>query len=315
MAGLALLGDLTTALSSSDPFSIEYRLESVKLLNEDGSNHGDVLHHGYLTTEAVLRPMVTAPERARLFGMAITARDNRDRGRPSAWSAAVDRLAVDAEGENATPRLILLSGGNIDDPNAWAEYPVSNTTDSIHDPGQAWNALTIGAYTDLTNITESGAGHYEPIASDGGLSPFSTTSSTWQNHWPLKPDVLFEGGNVANDGLGAVGMQSLSLLTCHFKPHERLLTTMNATSAATALGCRMAAQLMSRYPDLWPESIRALIVHSAEWTEDMRRMFYLQMARRIKVIIEPCTSLRLWRSRYKSCFVECIQFPDYGHRG
>ena len=273
MAGLSLFGDLTPVLSSSDPFSVDLRIESVKLLQEDGSNRGDAQHHGYLTAEAIARPEITNPYRKRVFGMAITARDNRDRGRPSAWSATVDRLAVDAEGENATPRLILLSAGNINDPNAWAAYPASNTTDSIHDPGQAWNGLTVGTYTGLTNITESDAENYEPIAGNGGLSPFSTTSSTWQKHWPLKPDVVFEGGNVANDGLGAVWMPSLSLLTSHHKPHDRLFTTMNATSAATALGCRMAAQLMSRYPDLWPESIRALLVHSAQWTEDMQQMF------------------------------------------
>ncbi len=33
---------------------------------------------------------------------------------------------------------------------------------------------------------------------------------------------------------------------------------------------------MAAYPDLWPESIRALIVHSAEWTPDMQRMFLTQ---------------------------------------
>ncbi len=273
MAGLALFGDLTAALSSTEPLTVEHRIESVKILPEDGANHGDAQHHGYLTTEAIARTMVTDPYRRRVYGMAVTARDNRDRGRPSAWSATVDRLAADAEGENEIPRLILLSGGNINDPNAWATCPTSNSTDSIHDPGQAWNALTIGAYTNLTQITEEDAGHYSPIAAGGGLSPFSTTSYTWQKHWPLKPDVVFEGGNAANDGLGAVSMPSLSLLTSHHKPHERLLTTMNATSAATALGCRMAAQLMTRYPDLWPESIRALIVHSAEWTEKMRQEF------------------------------------------
>ena len=35
----------------------------------------------------------------------------------------------------------------------------------------------------------------------------------------------------------------------------------------------MAAQLMVAYPELWPESIRGLIVHSAEWTDAMRRLF------------------------------------------
>jgi hypothetical protein len=35
----------------------------------------------------------------------------------------------------------------------------------------------------------------------------------------------------------------------------------------------MAAQLMASYPELWPESIRGLIVHSAEWTNAMRHSF------------------------------------------
>ena len=54
---------------------------------------------------------------------------------------------------------------------------------------------------------------------------------------------------------------------------QRLFTTANATSAATALAARMAAQVMAVYPDLWPESVRGLIVHSAEWTDAMKRVF------------------------------------------
>ena len=122
-------------------------------------------------------------------------------------------------------------------------------------------------------ITEPDAGGYDSIAPEGGLSPFSTTSLIWEKHWPLKPDVVLEGGNAANDGLGAVWMPSLSLLTTHHRPRDRLLTTTNATSAATALASRLAAQVMAAYPDLWPETIRALIVHSAEWTDAMKRMF------------------------------------------
>ena len=276
MAGLALAGDLTTALSSADPIEIDHRLESVKLLPADGANQGDVNLHGLLTVEAVSRPEVTDPRRRRVFGMAVTARDNRDRGRPSAWSAAIDRLAADVDGEGATPRLLIVSAGNINDPNAWAEYPNSNSTDGIHDPGQAWNVLTVGACTNLINITETDTDGYRPIAPLGGLSPFSTTSLTWQPHWPLKPDVVLEGGNVAKDALGAVCMPSLSLLTAHYQPNQRLFTSANATSAATALAARMAVQLMAVYPELWPESIRALIVHSAEWTQAMRQAFLPQ---------------------------------------
>ena len=273
MAGLALAGNLTEHLTGSEPVEFDHRLESVKLLPHDGAGGTDSRHHGILTMEAVSRPEVTAPSRLRVFGMAITARDNRDRGRPSAWSAALDSLAANVDGYGAHPRLLVVSAGNITDSNAWPEYPDSNDTDGIHDPAQAWNALTVGACTDLVTITEPDAGAYTPIAPGGSLSPFSTTSLTWQRHWPLKPDVVCEGGNAAKDMLSAVGMPSLSLLTTHHRPADRLLTTTNATSAATALVSRLAAQVMAEYPDLWPETVRSLIVHSAEWTDAMRRMF------------------------------------------
>lgn len=271
MAGLAIWGDLTHSLASSDPVVLTHRLESVKILPHNCGNIGR--HHGNLTLEAVARPEVSAPHRQRIFSMAITAKDNRDRGKPSAWSATLDRLACDVGGEGLSPRLLIVSGGNIDDFSAWDNYPLSNSTDSIHDPGQAWNILTVGAYTEKTDITEANTGCYSAIAPSGGLSPFSTTSLTWQKHWPLKPDVVFEGGNVAKDALGPVTMFSLSLLTTSHEPTNRLLTATNATSAATALCSRMAAQLMVQYPNLWPETVRALIVHSAEWTEQMKADF------------------------------------------
>jgi len=273
VAGLVLLGDLTDVLDSSDPVPVFHRLESVKLLDRNGANVGDPEYHGYLTIQAVNRPAITAPERQRVFSMAVTARDGRDKGRPSTWSATIDRLAVDYENQGETPRLFVISAGNVDDPNAWAEYPNSNSSDGIHDPAQAWNALTVGASTERVHITEPDTDDYQPIAPAGGLSPFSTTSRTWGSHWPLKPDVVFEGGNVAKDAVGAVGMPSLSLLTTNADTSQRLFTTTNATSAASALAARMAARLMAEYPELRAETIRGLMVHSAEWTPAMLNTF------------------------------------------
>ena len=273
MAGLVLAGDLTDLVSGNDPVEIGHRLESVKLLPQGGATGNDPRHHGYLTKEAVARPEVAAPFRQRVFGMAVTARDNRDRGRPSAWSAALDSLAADADGEGGTPRLIVVSAGNVEDPNAWSEYPDSNDTDGIHDPAQAWNVLTVGACTDLVRIDELDTGDYTPVAPRGGLSPFSTTSLTWMPRWPLKPDIVLEGGNAARDSLSAVWMSSLSLLTTHHQPFDRFFTTTNATSAATALASRLAAQVMATYPELWPETVRALIAHSAEWTDAMKHAY------------------------------------------
>ena len=167
---------------------------------------------------------------------------------------------------------MIVSAGNTDRA-AWPLYPDSNDTDGIHDPAQAWNALTVGASTNLVTIDAADAPDHELIAPNGGLSPFSTTSLTWEKQTPLKPDIVLEGGNSAKDRFGAWTLPSLSLLTTHYLPFDRIFTTTSATSAATALASRIAAQIMAEYPEYWPETIRALIVHSAEWTDAMKSPF------------------------------------------
>ena len=267
LAGLALIGDLTAALAEDAPLLVPHRLESVKVLRFPGDNEGESF--GAITAEAVARVEITSAERRRVYAMAVSSTDGRDRGRPSSWSAQVDRLACDYEGQGATRRLFVLCAGNTDDNAAWAAYPHSLSTSSVHDPGQAWNALTVGAYSDLTTISAH-APAYTAVASAGGLSPYTTTSATWQSGWPFKPDIVMEGGNVAIEPSGFTSsMDSLSLLTTGHQPHERLFTLSWATSAATALAAGMCARITAAYPSFWPETIRGLMVHSARWTQPM----------------------------------------------
>lgn len=267
LAGLALLGDLTAALAENAPLVVQHRLESVKVLRGPGDNEGESF--GAITAEAVARVEITDVERRRVFAMAVSSTDGRDRGRPSSWSAEVDRLACDYEGQGATRRLFVLSAGNTNDSTAWAAYPHNLTTSSVHDPGQAWNALTVGAYTELTTISAN-APAYQPIAIAGGLSPYTTTSATWQQGWPYKPDIVMEGGNAAIEASGFTSsMDSLSLLTTGHQPYERLFTVSWATSAATGLAAGMCARIAAAYPSFWPETVRGLMVHSARWTQPM----------------------------------------------
>ena len=135
MAGLALAGNLQEHLATSEKIHFPHRLESVKLLPFGGANGGDPVFHGHITSEAVSRPEIQAPDRSRVFGMAITTKDNRGRGQPSAWSAAIDKLAADMDGQSANPRLLVISAGNTQNDD-WDLYPASNDTDGIHDPGQ-----------------------------------------------------------------------------------------------------------------------------------------------------------------------------------
>lgn len=273
MAGLALYGELEDLLAGDMPVSLTHRLESVKLLRHSGDNEGK--HYGHVTLEACARSELAAPDRTRVFSMAVTSQDGRDRGRPSAWSAAIDRLACDSVNEGANPRLFCISAGNNRNEGAWLDYPSSLATDAIHDPGQSWNALTVGAYTQRCQITEPDAANYQPIAAAGSISPFSTTSVSWGRQWPWKPDVVLEGGNAGKDGAFASTFASLSLIAPHYRPLERLLTTSNATSAATALVSNMAARILGVYPALWPETVRALICHAARWTAKMQEEFFI----------------------------------------
>src|SRR5262249_34977429 len=112
---------------------------------------------------------------------------------------------------------------------------------------------------------------WSPVTPPGDLSPWSTTSVTFQEAWPIKPEVVFEGGNVAHDGSNFdFPVPDLSLLSTYYRPSERLFELSWATNAATALVARMAAMIRVDYPQLSPEAVRALIVHSAEWTRAMQ---------------------------------------------
>lgn len=273
MAGLAAWGDLSFALESEHPHVIKHKIESIKLLRYPGDNKDK--HLGQVTADGISESEIANYERKRIYTLALSAKDSKDRGKPSAWSAALDSLASDYIGENQYPRLFVVCAGNTgDDLTSLKEYPQYNELQDVHDPGQSWNVITVGAYTNKVNITDEGADCYAPLAPNGGLSPYSTTSVTWVSSMPIKPEIVFEGGNMGIDSFSAASMSSLQLLSTHHDFPTRLFSTFNATSAATALAARFSAQLCVEYPNLWPETIRALLVHSAEWTETMKSQFH-----------------------------------------
>ncbi|WP_318491475.1 S8 family peptidase [Photobacterium leiognathi] len=288
MAGLAIWGDLTEPLSTSNKTVISHRLESVKTLRFNGDNAGTSL--GVITTNAVSTVEINNPTRSRVYSMSLSSGQGTDRGRPSSWSSAMDMLAVDYLSEGYYPRLFTVCAGNTD-PLGDHSYPDSNYLSEVHDPAQAWNILTVGAYTDKDQLSEEC--DYSPVAPRGGISPYSTTSLFWdRKNTPIKPDVVFEGGNVGKDDYGCVGIQDLQLLTTNNDFVQRQFQCTNATSAATALAARFAAQIKSQYHELWPETIRALIVHSAEWTD---RMYSLISAKRSDTNIKKSEMAKLVR--------------------
>ena len=180
-------------------------------------------------------------------------------------------------GDDNPKRLFILSAGNTD-PGERKNYPDSNMGDGIHDPAQAWNALTVGGYTDKITIDGVKWPGWQPLAPYGDLAPSSCTSTTW-GRWPIKPDIVMEAGNLATgDGtVDPADLDDLQLLTtAHDFSLRPPLSTFGDTSAAAALAARYAAIVWAKYSLLTPETVRALMVHFAEWTPAMLARFTSQ---------------------------------------
>lgn len=266
MAGTALYGDLTDILEETSNIEIFHRLESVKLIHPNNPHHPDL--YGAVTEEAVARATILNPTNKRVLTMAVTATDGRDKGKPSSWSSSVDKIAFGEQGASDDKSLFCISGGNTEIYNV-DEYPLKNLEESIHDPAQAFNAITVGSYTQKTIIDQTQFNGAIPLVPAGGMSPSNSTSIMWENGWPLKPELVLEGGNFGNHNNGIIDPDSLRLLSIGKNFRTEPLHSFGDTSGATALASRYAAMLTSQYPTLWPETIKGLLIHSADWTNEM----------------------------------------------
>ena len=295
MAGLTLYGDLRQVVEGGSGVSMVHVLESVKIIPPVGARIPDAMEDleqenlfAALTAEAVARVEVQEPERDRAFALAVTIPPGGTAGAPSTWSSSIDALATgrsfdilnnrlnyldDASAEEH--RLFLISAGNVKAPDG--SYLDRCDAEPIEDPAQAWNAITIGACTDLWDISDEGSDYedWTVIGAPGDLSPYSRTSVAFNDTWPLKPEIVLEGGNAALSPTGSesIPLDSISVLTTSGAEGPRLLTTFGQTSAATAQAAFLASSIAAEYPNLWPETVRALLVHGAEWTDAMQARF------------------------------------------
>lgn len=272
MAGIALFYDLKQALDSSGQITVPHEIESIKILPPTGGNAPDL--YGAITQQAVSLAEISNPTAERVICMAVTAEDNNTLdGSPTSWSAAIDSITSGADEEDEK-RLFLISAGNVY-PEEFAKipYPDANILHCVENPGQSWNAITVGAYSNEVFISDSRFSGYYPIAGLGGLSPYSSTSETWSSKWPIKPEVLFDGGNIVSNGSDFMECPDLSLLTTHYRPLIKQFSTIWGTSSATAQAAWFCAKILDEYPDIWPETVRALMIHSANWTPEMKRQF------------------------------------------
>lgn len=264
MAGVAIYGNLNAILENNQTIEIHHQLESVKILHPDYPNEQNKFP--LITLDAVNRAIVNNPDNKRIFCMAVTTDFQVDFGKPSAYSSVLDSIIFGED--NDDKKLFLVSAGNVRGEQNWKNYPESNLNHSVESPAQSWNSISIGAYTEkiLPDVVT--------VANKFELSPHSTTSSSWDLNWPIKPEVVFEGGNLIRLDNGDVeGHDDLEVLTTSRSSIRHYFTTINATSAATAFAAYFLAKLRDTYPNAWEETLRALMIHSASWSEEMITQF------------------------------------------
>lgn len=269
LAGLSLYGDLTFALQTMAPIHVRHRLESAKIIPDAGQNPHHLL--GALTRAGV-NAAETMGDRRRAFTMASTTEEDTPHdGAPTSWSSEIDQLSAGVSGLKKIQRVMLISAGNTNQ-NLFGKNDYLSVChlpqNEIESPAHAWNAICVGAYTEKSVLPPKEPG--KPLAPVGDLSPSSRTAS-WSSHWPIKPDVVFEGGNWFVHGAPPPMRHSaLSLLTTDHQYPQRAFTTCGETSAASALAAKAITELWSDYPELWPETVRAIFVSSARWTRQMQ---------------------------------------------
>lgn len=285
MCGIAAFGDLRPLRDEGLKPDFSPWVESVKLLNFDEEHEPE--NYGAVTIDCMAQMETLRKDRQnRVFLMAITATSSPDfphlapDGLPTSWSAAIDQATASYLDDEMPRRLFVVSGGNVDLDHPH-NYPSDNHDSAFEDPAHSWNAISVGAMT-----------HYHDeetacISKCGGLSPYSKTTRKWvefgASDCPLKPDVVFEGGNSYaepfqnSDGLQPVGLN---------KDHEGgLYCPTGMTSAAAAGVARLAAQIHSRFPELWPETVRALLINSARWNNEMIRGYRMRKKSEVSKLV------------------------------
>lgn len=262
MAGLSLFGDLTHQMGNTGKLIVNHDLASVKLQNPLNPNPPKL--YGKLTIDAINESEAMG---AYVNCMVMTEDKEYNDGTPTSWSAAIDGALYNGGRCN---RLMILSTGNTKPEDIHHGHYIQDINGkAIQTPCEARNAIVVGSYTSKVQCQREG---YIPEAPLNGISPLSRTSMLWKGN-NAKPDIVMEGGNMGyHNVLGDSIMPELSLVSTSPDISNEPLQYFNATSASSALAARLAAKIKYANPQLSMLSVRALMIHSAEWTDEMRNI-------------------------------------------
>lgn len=262
VAGIAAYGDIAEIIRNEELLRINYKIESVRIpIDRTGENKR-------LWGKVIEEAVATAEEDTcfnRVYNLSVGS-DDKPNGQPTSWSAEIDQLCFNS----GKGRLITVAAGNVN--RIDNTYPFKNLATEIDDPAQALNAICVGGYTNFDNPMPP-LDEYNILANKGELSPHSCTGLTKS---VIKPDVVWEAGNAMYNetyDYSDTGHDGISLVTTNPDVLSKPVVNTWATSVAAPGIARLLAKIWANNPELRPETVRGLLIHSSNWTESMINQF------------------------------------------
>jgi len=199
--------------------------------------------------------------------------------------------------------LFIISTGNFD--NITEDYPYQfyNPTNpdytqntNLGEPADCMNGITVGAIADclrnpgIPDMTP--AKNIPAYYSKKGFRDYSVKVNnaflkTHQVNWNLsKPDIVMSGGDCHTEENGLIVFGS---------EHYNYVEHVTGTSFATPLVSNLAAQILSLYPSIQTQQLKALIINSAQNTSLIDRHEFKEIAIRRENILrsEPYFNIQL----------------------
>jgi len=277
--------------------------EAMKIFPPNGFPPTEPPSYGFVTQGAIALVEIQRPNVNRSFCIAISAVDF-PASRPSTWSGALDQAAAGSmPGDMISPapaserpkRLIMVATGNVAGGTKSDVLPCS----PIEDPAQSWNALTIGGFI-RKEQPPAPPPDLKPVVAANNRSPFSRGSQSLPDDLtPIKPELLFEAGNMLSDATESCAWEpSVSLLSTGSDVVTEPLVPLWATSAAVGVAGYFMGRLQASFPSLWPETYRALAVNSASWPRPIRKRLVGRGAH--------------WKAKSKADLQQIIREVGYG---
>lgn len=225
--------------------------------------------HPLQLPKAIMREVVEAfhlpmPRLCKIFNLSVGTVPHPQQS-ISNWAEEIDNLSA------YNDLLFIISAGDLQ-PAELLEliteeysYPayLLNPQARLRDPGQAYNALTVGALTPTPPTLPSPQDPF--VAGSDQPAPFSRSGLL--QFGPVKPDVVEIGGNLQRGALTAVPETALLIANRDYVSGQadQPLGFHTGTALATALVSHLASRIQASRPEATTNLIRALIVNSAAW--------------------------------------------------